>query len=335
MPGPVGRFVKAYIKTMRLYYAFITGITGWIGVSFYFFVKHREFAAGRWHEDVTDLDWYRGIVVLTILFLSWGINQVYNDWLGIEEDKINAPHRPMVTGELNVKWALVTSYTLMGVAAVATCFMNPWALIPLIAGFLLNFVYEYSKAWGIWANVIFGIMIAMCAMYGFMAIGPTPSEHFFTTERMSGLILIAFMNGLMTYFTYFKDYEGDKAAGKDTYIVRHGIEYAKKMGIVATFMPTLIFFGLRFAGLWPFEITNEFIFCGVMTIFLQFWTAIRFYNKPMGPRAYFSNATNFRACACGQVAIIAIFNGTLALYLFNFTYIFIGFLFGLYDDPKS
>ena len=29
------RFTTAYIKSMRLYYAFVTGIAGWIGVSFY------------------------------------------------------------------------------------------------------------------------------------------------------------------------------------------------------------------------------------------------------------------------------------------------------------
>jgi len=143
------------------------------------------------------------------------------------------------------------------------------------------------------------------------------------------------MNGLMTYFTYFKDYEGDKAAGKNTFIVRHGVERAKMLGIFGSFMPTILFFALRHMNYFPFAITEHFVYCGVMTIFLQLWTAVRFYRNPVGPRAYFSNATNFRACACGQVTMIAIFNGTLALYLYSATYVFIGFLFGLHDDDKS
>ncbi len=45
--------------------------------------------------------------------------------------------------------------------------------------------------------------------------------------------------------------------------------------------------------------------------------------------------TNFRACVAGQVALIAIFNGTLALYLLLASYVFIGFLFDLYRDPRA
>jgi hypothetical protein len=37
----------------------------------------------------------------------------------------------------------------------------------------------------------------------------------------------------------------------------------------------------------------------------------------------------------GQIALIAIFNGTLALYLLSASYIFIGFLFNLYKDARS
>jgi geranylgeranylglycerol-phosphate geranylgeranyltransferase len=326
----VRSFAWAYLKTMRLYYSFITGIAGWIGVSFYFHLK-----ADRYHLPITHEDYLIGGVVLGILFLSWGVNQIFNDWLGLPEDRVNAPNRPMVTGELNVRWALTLSGSLMAVAAVVSAILNPWALIPLGAGFLLNFVYNYSKAWGMWANVVFGIMIANCTVYGFLAVGPIFDEPFFTSNRLTVVGLVALMNGLMTYFTYFKDYEGDKAAGKRTFIVRHGLATARIVGVIGTFLPTVLFFASRAAGLFPFEITEHFVYCGVMTIFLQFWTAVRFYRNPIGPRAYFSNATNFRACACGQVTMIAIFNGPLALYLFSFTYVFIGFLFGLHDDVQG
>ncbi len=326
----IKKFIVAYVKTMRPYYSFITGIAGWIGVSFYLWLKEVRYAT-----PITNDDYLRGVIVLIILFSSWGVNQIFNDWLGLPEDRVNAPNRPMVSGELNVKWALTTSFTLMGIAAIVSYFLNPWSLIPLFAGFLLNFVYNYSKAWGIWANVVFGLMISTCTVYGFLAIGPILNEPFFTTNRYSTILLVAYMNGLMTYFTYFKDYEGDKAAGKNTFIVRHGVERAKMLGIFGSFMPTILFFALRYMNYFPFAITEHFVYCGVMTIFLQLWTAIRFYRNPVGPRAYFSNATNFRACACGQVTMIAIFNGTLALYLYSATYVFIGFLFGLHDDDKS
>jgi len=60
-----------------------------------------------------------------------------------------------------------------------------------------------------------------------------------------------------------------------------------------------------------------------------------FFNHPVGDRTYFSLATNIRACVAGQITLIAIFNGTLALYLFSASYVFIGFLFDQYKDARA
>jgi geranylgeranylglycerol-phosphate geranylgeranyltransferase len=323
------QFFFAYLKTMRLYYGFVTGIAGWLGVSFYYHLRFLDF-----QRPMTPDEYPRGAMILAMLFASWGINQVVNDWLGLEEDRVNAPNRPMVTGELNPKWALRLSGFLMGCTIVISYLLNPHSIIPALLGVILNIVYNYSKAWGLWGNLIFGLMISTCTMYGFLASGPTPSP-LFTSSRISVLYLVVLMNGLMTYFTYFKDYEGDKAAGKRTFIVRHGVERASRIGIFGAFLPTLSFFFIRWMDWLPFAYTDFFIYCAVMTVFLQIWTAVRFYQFPSGPRAYFSNATNFRACACGQVALISMFNGVLALYLFSLTYIFIGFLFGFHEDDKA
>jgi geranylgeranylglycerol-phosphate geranylgeranyltransferase len=65
------------------------------------------------------------------------------------------------------------------------------------------------------------------------------------------------------------------------------------------------------------------------------WTAILFFRHPVGERTYFSLVTNIRACVAGQVTLIAIFNGTLALYLFAASYVFIGFLFDLHKDARA
>jgi hypothetical protein len=73
----------------------------------------------------------------------------------------------------------------------------------------------------------------------------------------------------------------------------------------------------------------------MITIFLQLWTAALFFFHAEGERTYFNLATNIRACVAGQVTLIAIFNGTLALYLLSASYVFVGFLFDLYKDAKA
>jgi len=319
------RFITAYIKSMRLYYAFITGIAGWIGVSFYNFCMPEQFS------------WSRNTLLLVMLFLSWGINQIVNDYLGLPEDRINAPNRPMVTGELNPRLSILVSTVLMVVVVGISWALNPWAVIPVILGVFLNILYEHAKAWSLTGNAIFGLSIAMCTAYGFLAAGPSPSP-LFTSNRICVLVLVALLNGLMTYYTYFKDYAGDKAAEKYTFVVRHGLNVARYAGLFGAVLPTITFFFFVLTGWFSLEsilYQRDFIFCGMMTLLLQLWTAVLFFKNPKGDQAYFSLATNIRACVAGQITLIAIFNGTLALYLFSASYLFIGFLFNLYKDARS
>lgn len=321
----VNRFVFAYVKSMRLYYAFITGIAGWIGVSFYHFCMPEN------------VDTFRSGMILAMLFLSWGINQIINDYFGLPEDRINAPNRPMVTGELHPRGALITSIILLVGVTVISYVLNPWAVVPVVVGVLLNVLYEHAKAWSLMGNLIFGLSIAMCTAYGFLAAGPLP-DPVFTSNRYCVFALVVLLNGLMTYYTYFKDVAGDAKAGKRTFIVKYGLTVARYVGVLGAFLPTLTFFFFHVMGWLPMGdvlFKRDFLFCGTITLFLQLWTAVLFFRHPVGDKTYFSLATNIRACVAGQITLIAIFNGTLALYLLSASYVFIGFLFNLYKDAKS
>ena len=311
------KFIKAYIKSMRLYYAFVTGISGWVGLSFYKFL---------YPEDLTVA---RTLLILGLLFLSWGINQIVNDYLGLKEDRINAPNRPMVTGELKPLPAMIVTCVLLLCMMVISWMLNPWSLIPALAGILLNVVYEYSKAWGLTANIVFGVMISMCTAYGFLAGGKMP-DPLFTTNRISGLVLIAIINGLMTYYTYFKDHYGDKMAGKKTFIVRYGVNVGRYVGVFGAFVSAialLFFITINWLPVETILYKETFVFCCIVTFFLQCRTAQLYFSYPEGERAYFSLVTNIRACVAGQTALIAIFNQTLALYLLVASYILIGVFF--------
>ena len=316
-------FLRAYFWSMRPYYSFITGIAGWIGVAFARFLYPESVSVGH------------SAAILVILFLAWGTNQIVNDFLGLREDRINAPHRPMVTGELNPVWALALSGVLHLAAVAVTLYLAPWALIPLMAGTLLNVVYEYAKGVPVLGNVVFGVMIAMCTAYGYLATTPD-LEVVFTPARWSVVGLVALMNGLMTYYTYFKDYAGDRAAGKITAVVLQGIQRSRRTAVISSFLPSIVLWiAIGVEWIDPAAVNETFLFLFAVTFFLQLWTGWLYYRYPTGPRAYFSLVTNFRACVCGQVMLIALFNPELALYLYVLAYVFIGFLFDLHRDPKA
>ena len=318
-------YLTAYIKSMRLYFAFITGISGWVGVSYYQYLMPEQ------------SDLLRSILVLCLLFLSYGINQVVNDYLGLPEDQINAPHRPMVTGELPAQPALIVSLGLMALVSLISFLFNPWSAIPVVAGVLLNILYNTAKAWSLIGNLVFGLSIVMCTLYGFLASGPTP-DFSSVSGSVVGLIMVVLLNGVMTYYTYFKDYEGDKAAGQKTFVVRYGLRTASIAGLVGAWMPMLCLLVFALFGLANLEELLEntpFVFCAAVTQFLLCWTAWRFYRNPVGEETYLNLSMNIRACVAGQIAIIAIYNSTLALYLLAASYILIGVLFELHKDARA
>ncbi|MGA2864980.1 MAG: UbiA family prenyltransferase [Verrucomicrobiota bacterium] len=324
-------FVAAYVRSMRLYYSFVTGIAGWLGVAYYEYVAGNP--ALRTIEVAPSTD--RKLVILVMLFLSWGINQIVNDYLGLAEDRINAPQRPMVTGELPPGLALLVSFGLLAGSGVVTWFyLEPIALVFLLAGALLNVLYEYAKGYGVWGNVVFGLMITMAPLYGGYACGPTAATVL-QPNRISVLLLVGLINGLMTYYTYFKDYRGDLLAGKRTLVVRSGLEKSRLLAVVSAFLPTLAFGLLRLSGMHRTPLNHTFILLGLLTVFLQLWTGVLYWRNPSGARSYASLKTNFRACTCGQAALVGIFNPDLALWLFIFSYVFVGFLFDLHRNPKQ
>lgn len=332
------RFLRAYLQSMRLYYSFVTGIAGWIGVAYYQYL-----AASRGPIGTSGLvksvevptPWGRQLVILVLLFLSWGINQIINDYLGLDADRINAPDRPMVSGELDPKQALGLSILLIVASSVVTAvYLEPVALLPLGAGVVLNVVYEHAKGQGIVGNLVFGVMISMCGLFGLFASGPL--GIYWTKSRLSVLALLVVMNGVMTFYTYFKDVEGDRAAGKRTLIVQYGVSTSRWLAILSAFLPSLLF-ALLYFGLGAIEIqlNRTFVLLGALTVFLELWTGVLYFRHPAGEQTYRSLEVNFRAAACGQAALIALFNPELGTILFLFTYVLVGFLFGMHANARA
>jgi geranylgeranylglycerol-phosphate geranylgeranyltransferase len=325
------RFARAYVKSMRLYYSFVTGVAGWLGVAYYEYLALDPVL--RTVEVVPPPE--KKLVILAILFLSWGVNQIINDFLGLKEDRINAPDRPMVTGELHPGLALgMSGLLLLGAALVTWLFLQPLAIVFLVAGVLLNVLYEYAKGHGLLGNLVFGLMLTMAPLYGGYASGPT-AAHLFQSNRVSVLLLVLVMNALMTYYTYFKDYRGDLLAGKRTLVVVFGLEKSRLLAVASAFIPTLLFVVLRWTGLHQTPLNHTFILLGLLTVFLQIWTGVLYWKNPSGTGTYASLKTNFRACACGQAALIGIFNPDLAVWLFMFSYILVGFLFEIHSNPRQ
>lgn len=303
---------------MRPYLFFITGIAGWLGILF----------------ANTTASILRQIVVLSILFISWGINQITNDLLGVKEDKINAPHRPIASGELNQKYVLSVTFFLFLLGAVITFFLNPYALIIYFAGYIFNIVYEYLKGIPLLGNIWFGILIAVVPFYGALAVSKgNLMSVLYNKDLIYIALFIALISSTMTFFTYFKDYSGDKQAKKKTLVVLLSPEKARFLNFIASSLPFLILFVVLSFNLWQPK-TNLFfwILLSIAFIILQY-TALLYFKNPRGKTTYYSLKWNFEGATLFQVAFMALISPLLSIIVFISGFILVGCLFEIYKDP--
>ena len=196
-------FLFLYLRSMRLYYSCVSGGTVLAGVAFYHITYGRPW---EWR------DW----IILCCGFFSWGINQIFNDYFDLASDKINAPYRPMASGELAVKPALLLSTLLMVLLAIVSLIAAPAALPAVICGGALNLLYSKLKHIPFLNCVIYAAALSCCAWYGFAGVCGTNFARALSSNAFLISALVFPMHFFMCSFSYYKDKEGDKAAGVRT-----------------------------------------------------------------------------------------------------------------------
>ena len=199
-------FLYHYIRSMRLYYGFVTMTTALLGVSFV-------------HTPLADVPFFFGktIIVLAIAFLAWGVNQIFSDYFDRKEDAINAPHRPMVTGALKPKPALTLSAVLMLLIGVGSFMLSPYAFLFLVIGGLLNIAYSLLKRVPILNCIVYACAISCCFPFAYAGVANRCPDISFPIGMATGMVLFVFpAHFLMCHNSYYKDVEGDRAAGVRT-----------------------------------------------------------------------------------------------------------------------
>lgn len=198
------KFIYYYIRSMRLYCCFVTGAATLAGC-----------VTAHWYVVSWRPGW-RDAAVLAIGFLAWGVNQIFNDAGNLREDAVNAPHRPMVNGNLAKTPALIVSAVLMLIFGGVSCVLTPWTLLPVAAGVALNLLYSPLKGVPGAGCVVYGAAIVTASVYGWIGSSGAlpPGEEWSILARLCLLLLPSHV--LMCHNSYFKDVEGDRAAGRKT-----------------------------------------------------------------------------------------------------------------------
>ncbi len=303
-------FMKAYIKSMRPYTFFITGIAGLIGMLLV------ESSASILQKSI----------VLLLLFSCYGVNQVINDLLGLKEDKWNAPKRPSVSGELNKEKALILTLILFLTGAIVTFFFNPYALLIYFSGYLFNFLYEYMKGIPVIGTFWFGIMIALAPFYGALAItNLNILQVLNNVNLLYSSLLVILSASTMCYFTYFKDYLGDKKENKNTVVVLLSLKDAKYLNFFMSIIPFIILFLLFCFNLWTLQINLLFLIIILLDFVLMQSTSFRYFAFSNEDKK--SLELNFESSVLFLSSIIVLIRPLLGIILSIFSFIIIKLIF--------
>ena len=202
------KFLYYYLRSMRLYYGFVTATTVLAGLYYWHWFGFR--ADATWQPAGWTL---RDAALLAMGFFAWGFNQIFSDWCDRKEDAINAPHRPMVTGALKPLPAFAVSAVGLAAIAVAGYLMSPWTLAFLALGGALNIAYSLLKRVPVLNCLVYACAISCCALFAIAGMAkrcPTLDEFGFVAAWIMPV------HFLMCHNSYYKDVKGDRAAGVRT-----------------------------------------------------------------------------------------------------------------------
>ena len=197
------KFLYFYLRSMRLYYGFVTATTVLAGLC----LAHVK-------QSETFLPWtLKDVALLAMGFFAWGFNQIFSDWYDRKEDAINAPHRPMVTGALAPRPAFVLSAIGLASIAVAGFLMSPWTLAFLALGGVLNVAYSFLKRVPVLNCFVYACAISCCALF---AIAGCLNECPDIRAVLYVVTMVLPVHFLMCHNSYYKDVAGDRIAGVRT-----------------------------------------------------------------------------------------------------------------------
>jgi geranylgeranylglycerol-phosphate geranylgeranyltransferase len=177
-------------------------------------------------------------------FLLTGSSMVINDYIDVEIDRINEPDRPIPSGRISRKSALVYSIILGVLGILSSLFINIQSFVIAFVAFLVAISYN---AWGKKTGLIGNMMVSFTVMIPLL-FGSTIAEVL--SDRIIVFSIIIFLANTGREITKgIVDIAGDRVRKVMTLAVKYGgrtaAEYAFSFylaAVILSFLPYLLGF---------------------------------------------------------------------------------------------
>ncbi len=171
-----------------------------------------------------ELPYAAGVALVAAALIS-GAGNAVNDYFDRDIDAINRPHRPIPSGRLSARTALILAGCLFGAGVVLAALINPscFALAALNSVVLFTYSAELKRR-GLAGNLTIGYLVGSTFLFGGLAVG-----------EISVVGILAIMAALSTVgrelIKGIEDMRGDQKLGFRTFPLRYGAGKAAALAI--------------------------------------------------------------------------------------------------------
>ncbi|HIH69886.1 geranylgeranylglycerol-phosphate geranylgeranyltransferase [Methermicoccus shengliensis] len=206
--------MRAYIELLRVHNCAMAALASLIGVLV-------ALPSGWWPAPHLVLSGMGAVFLIT------GAGNAINDVYDVEIDKINRPTRPLPSGKIAMRGAILTSLTLflMGIAAslyisVEVGFLGCFALALFNSVLLVEYARRLKRT-ALYGNLTVAYLTASTFLYGAAMLGQS------TLGDVVVLVLLAFLATLARELIKdVEDIQGDEALGASTLPILVGKKWA-------------------------------------------------------------------------------------------------------------
>jgi len=163
-------------------------------------------------------------LVFFIPILGWIAGLYLADFSDRSLDRIQKPHRPIPSGRISPREALLVGGVFAAVGLALTVLLT-WAniLLTLLAAGLVFVYARWTKPLGLWGNLTRGMLTLVTFIFGVAAV--LPFQHL--SVSLWALAAVFFVHDMNSNIIgAMRDVSGDQAAGCRTTPVRYGMRPA-------------------------------------------------------------------------------------------------------------
>lgn len=262
------RSYQSVVREAHLSWQFIGGDFSTMTVSGLIFM------VAAWNNDPSRMSFWSALGRDLLYFWLYAVSFcLANQIVGVDEDRLNKPHRPLVTGAVSYRGAIVRwAASMLLFSLVAWWFgVLEWASLWQVSIILYNFGV-WAKHWAT-KNLIMGVGTVAQLAAAWQIVTPI------TPLVWRWILLIAFVVIPLVSIQDLRDLEGDIATGRNTFPIAFG-ETPSRIILCAGFI--LLPLAIHFALMIPAGNTWNVILWDIGLAIISWSVAARvvFYRSP-------------------------------------------------------